>query len=106
MFYCIYVFSEDIYYLDVEEAIVIYRRVGAQLHLFDIISKSRISLERILARVSDYETNEVVFHFTSETVKDLQVKKEILHSSEVLFVKIPYDLELPQHFKHPLTSQA
>jgi GNAT superfamily N-acetyltransferase len=105
MFYCMYVFSKNIYFLDKENAIVLCEQEEDQLHLYDIISKDAMDLEAILDQVCTPETKEIVFHFTPES-NNLPIRKEIFQGSEVLYVKTKGNIELPKYFKHPLTSQA
>lgn len=105
MFYCVFAFSEDIYYLEKEDVIVLCEQEEDQLHLFDVISKGDIDFEGILNKVAGEGTNKIVFHFTPDE-KKLPLIKEKYHGSEVLYVKATDELVLPKYFKHPLTSQA
>jgi predicted N-acetyltransferase YhbS len=103
MFYCMYVFSHDIYYLENEGAIVIYKKEAEQLHIFDIISDRETNMRDILEQIADPNTKKAVFHFTPNC-EGIPMEKEAFKGSEVLFVKS--ELSLPADFKHPITAQA
>ncbi|WCK55174.1 hypothetical protein PP175_04080 [Aneurinibacillus sp. Ricciae_BoGa-3] len=87
MFYCVHVFSQDIYYLDQERAIVIYKQEENELHLFDIISQSPIDIHDILVNISGKDTTKIVFHFTPD-YQNISTEKNTFHGNEVLFMKV------------------
>ncbi|RFU62831.1 hypothetical protein [Peribacillus glennii] len=106
MFYCLDVFSEDIYFLEDENAIVLFKIEAGCLHVFDIISQEEIDLARIINKIARPENNKVVFHFTPE-YDGVYMSKESLHSSNMLFVRWNHgEIPFPEHFKHPITSLA
>lgn len=103
MYYCLNVFSSDLYYLEDEEIIAIFKRDNKQLDLFDIISKREINLGDILTRLADHDTEKIVFHYTPDY-------------EGITATSIPYDSGLfvrtngvplfPANLKHPITSIA
>lgn len=103
MFYSIYVFSQDIYYLEQEDVIVLYKQDEKQLDLFDVISCEEVEWDRVLGNIAPEGTSEIVFHFTPD-IDSPHLKKQT--GSEILFVKGDAITKLPAYFKHPLTSQA
>jgi predicted GNAT family N-acyltransferase len=105
MFYSMYVFSEDLYYLENEAAVVIFQHEGEQLHVFDVISEKEMNLKNIIVQIANHNTKEVVFHFTPEQ-DGLPVQRKAFKGSEVLFVKYNGELVLPSFVKHPITAQA
>ncbi|MFD0051944.1 GNAT family N-acetyltransferase [Actinomycetes bacterium NPDC127524] len=105
MFYCIYVFNNNIYYLQDEEAIVIFKQEDKQLDIFDIVSKKKVNINKILSKISNQNTNQIVFHFT-QGYRDVNTQVDIFKGDDVLFVKTSGNNEFPSHVKHPLTSQA
>lgn len=105
MFYCMNPFSDDIYFLEDERAMVIYKEIGNELHLFDLISQQDVSIHTILSQIAGPETEEILFHYTPD-YRDFPTQKEVYQGDEVLFVKTAGNTVLPAHFKHPLTSQA
>ncbi|KIL51928.1 GNAT family N-acetyltransferase [Jeotgalibacillus soli] len=105
MFYCLNVISEDLYYLPEENVIVIYKLERNELHVFDLISEVKVDVLTIIDKMALKETDKVIFYFTP-AIKDSQLKSELFHGSEVLFVRTYEDHKLPAQFKHPLTSQA
>ncbi|WP_077215253.1 GNAT family N-acetyltransferase [Bacillus dakarensis] len=105
MFHCMGPFCDDVYYLEDEEAVVIFKREEERLDLFDIISKKEVAIKRILTKIIDCQTKKVVFHFTPD-YEEIQIKSHLLNGDEVLFVRANGDLSFPMHSKHPVTSQA
>ncbi|WP_042460024.1 GNAT family N-acetyltransferase [Neobacillus dielmonensis] len=105
MFYCLYVFYHDIYYLEQEDVIVIYKKEEEQIDIFDIISKKEIHIEEVLTKISDVDTKKVVFHYTPDYI-GIETKRDIYNGDEVLFVRTGGDDLFPLQIKHPITSQA
>ncbi len=105
MFYCVYVFPNTIYYLEKEEAIVIFEQEDKQLNIFDIVSKREVKIDTILAKITNSDSNKIVFHYTPD-YKGLDIQSDIFNSDDVLFVKTKGNNQLPLQIKHPLTSQA
>lgn len=105
MFYCLYVFNNDLYYIEGEDAIVIYKTEGEILHLFDVVSKKEVKIDRILSRIAHIYTNKIVFHFTPQ-YPNLKIKKEVYHGDAVLFVKTCGKTKYPTKVKHPFTSKS
>ncbi|GAE29434.1 GNAT family N-acetyltransferase [Alkalihalobacillus hemicellulosilyticus] len=105
MYYCIYVFNNHIYYLQDEQAIVIFRQEGHQLDIFDIVSKKEVNINKILSTISNQNTKKIVFHYTPD-YQAVNLKREILNEDDLLFVKTNGNEEFPSYIKHPITSQA
>lgn len=105
MFYCLYVFNDDIYYLEGEDVIVIYKKEKSQIDIFDIISKIEINIDEILSKIIDRDTNKIVLHYTPD-YKGINTVRNIFNGSDVLFVRANINNQFPLHIKHPLTSQA
>ncbi|MFC0190160.1 GNAT family N-acetyltransferase [Fictibacillus aquaticus] len=105
MFYCLAAFPDDIYYLEDEEAIVIYQTTPEnEVHIFEIVSQKKMDLHRILDAICTKQTRDVIFHFTVDQQEGMEKQK--FHGSEVMFVRMENEMELPTEFKHPITSQA
>ncbi len=105
MFYCIYVFKNDIYYVEDEDAIVIFKAEGKQIDLFDIVSKKEVSIHNILSKITNSDTNRIVFHYTPN-YKGGDTQRDIFNGDDVLFVKTSGTNHFPLQVKHPITSQA
>ena len=104
MFYCLNVFSNDIYYLEKEDVIVIYQRGDNHIDLFDVVSLNEIHMGDILRAVADANTEKITFHFTPDDDQDLDLKRSI--NNDGLFVRTSGDHLYPMHVKHPITSIA
>jgi predicted N-acetyltransferase YhbS len=105
MFYCLYIFNNDIYLIEDEEAIVIFKKDENRVNIFDIISNKQIKIENILPKIVKKDINRIIFHYTPD-YKGVNIKSDIFNGSEVLFVKVNGENFLPEKFKHPITSQA
>lgn len=105
MFYCIMVFSQDLYFFEEEKALVIFQQEDDMIHLYDIVSPEEVNLQSIISQIASEETRKIVFHFHVEN-PELLLVDEKYQSSNVLFVKNLTNIRLPEKFKHPMTSQA
>jgi predicted N-acetyltransferase YhbS len=105
MFYCIMVFSQDLYFFEDEKALVIFQQEDDMIHLYDIVSTEEVKLQSIINQIASQETRKIVFHFHVEN-QELLLWDEKYQSSNVLFVKNLTNVRLPEKFKHPMTSQA
>lgn len=105
MFYCMNVFNNDVFYLEREDVIVIYKKENKQVDIFDIISKKGIDIDNILSKIIDVDINKIVFHYTPD-YKGINTESNIFNGSEVLFVKENGTNHFPLEIKHPLISQA
>ena len=103
LFYVQMVFTNDVYFLEQDSAIVICKNAGSALHLYDVISEKEVNLFNIIDQLSNEETLKAVFHFTPE-LADLNMER--YQEGNVLFVRNKGNFKFPKHFKHPITSQA
>lgn len=103
-FHFVHLFSNDLYYDESTESILIYQLIDGDVHLFDCISKKIGNLDEKLQALSSLGKN-VYLHFTPNQVENYEV--HLMDSTnDVLFVKTKLPLEFPDYFKHPITSQA
>ncbi|MCM3413635.1 GNAT family N-acetyltransferase [Metabacillus litoralis] len=105
LFYCQNAFPNDIYYLEEEQVIVIFKITEEEneLHIYDVISQKEIDLLKIVKYISVESTKKIYHHFT---VDGLHTEKKTFNGSEVLFIRCEKEMNLPKELKHPLTSQA
>ncbi|MGG4554262.1 GNAT family N-acetyltransferase [Paenibacillus humicus] len=103
MYYCLNVFCDDIYYLENENAIAIYKKENNHMDIFDIINIKEVKIQDILTKIAGRDTEKITFHFTPD-YKDLDIKSDISHGG--LFVKTTGENLYPVHVKHPVTSIA
>ncbi|HBU80992.1 MAG TPA: GNAT family N-acetyltransferase [Paenibacillus sp.] len=104
MFYCLNVFSDDIYYLENENVIVIYKKEKHNIDLFDLVSLNKIHMTDILHQIADEDTEKITFHFTPDATDHIVLKSTI--TNDGLFVKTPGENIYPVHVKYPITSIA
>ena len=105
MFYCIYVFRNDLYFVEEEQAIVIFKVEGMQVDIFDIVSKKEVNIDRILSKITHRDTNKIIFHYTPD-YQGMAIQNEIYNGDDVLFVKTSGNYDYPAQVKHPITSKA
>ncbi|WP_226669543.1 GNAT family N-acetyltransferase [Metabacillus litoralis] len=105
MFYAMYVFPNNIIYLDHVKSIVFYEMEGSILHLYDVISLQNVNIADILEIIGNEKTLEVIFYFTpNEITSDYNSRTFI--GNETLFMKKQKNIQIPDKFKHPILSQA
>lgn len=103
-FHFLHVFSNDLYYDESSESILIYKVINSDIHLFDCISKREVVLDKQIQALSTLGEN-VYLHFTPDQPENYKVHP-INSTDDVLFVKTSSPFEWPDYFKHPVTSQA
>ncbi|MEH7744633.1 GNAT family N-acetyltransferase [Neobacillus drentensis] len=105
MFYCTMVFSQDLYYFEKENALVIFQREEGCIHLYDIVSPRKVNLQTVLSMIVPPNCSKVIFHFHPDG-HEQGYEKQPYKTNNVLFIKNLTNVSLPNEFKHPLTSQA
>ncbi|WBW97803.1 GNAT family N-acetyltransferase [Oceanirhabdus sp. W0125-5] len=103
LFYCIYVFRNDIYYLEEEDCIVLYKVTEDTLKLFDIITENDINVEKVIEKVIDTGIKHIEFQFTPDNKIGEIIKKQ--SEDDQLFV-ISKGIKLPEEFVFPKLSHA
>lgn len=103
MYYCLNVFSEDIYYLESENAIAIYKKENNHMDIFDIINIKEAKIQDILTKIAGRDIEKITFHYTPD-YKGIDIKSDISHSG--LFVRTTGENLYPVQVKHPITSIA
>lgn len=102
MFYGLNVFSEEIYYLEEENIIVIYKKEEDRIDLFDIISAKEFEIQDILTRIADKDVRKVVFHYTPD-YKNTDLNNQAYDGG--LFVRTrSSDISSFHNIKYPITS--
>lgn len=105
LFYCLYVFSDNIYYLEEDNTIIIFSIDGDELNLYDILSKKNIDLESIVSKIASSKVRKVNFNFTPElNSKKLHIE-ELQENDCTLLVKSLL-VETEDKFLFPETSHA
>ncbi|MBD3917369.1 GNAT family N-acetyltransferase [Paenibacillus sp. PR3] len=105
MFYALNVFQDSIYFYEDEEAVIVYQNEGNVLHLYDVVSKYKVDLVRLLSHISNSDTETIQFHFTPDRFTD-NVICELKSQGDLLFVKSKNDLNLNFPFCAPMLSHA
>lgn len=103
MFYALYVYGQDLYYLEDEDVVVMYRHENECLHMYDLVSQKEVDLQAIIEKLAGVDTTKVVFYFTPE---DERIETERTAWDNGLFVRVNGDQLYPVQINHPLTSIA
>ena len=104
-FYLIEAFNEMTYYSEKEDAIILYEKIDDELHLYDVISPSKVDMEVLLSAIATVETKRVVFHFIPDAIKN-KGDCIFVESEDVLFMRPAKVKETLQPTLFPLTSHA
>ncbi|MFJ7728778.1 GNAT family N-acetyltransferase [Neobacillus sp. NPDC097160] len=105
MFYCMMVFSHDLYYLEQEKALVIFQIEDDILHLYDVVCMEDVNVYSILSKIAGANINKTIFHFHPDD-KEVMLTEQPYQTNNPLFIKNQTNITLPAEFKHPITSQA
>ncbi len=106
MFYCIYVFESNIYYIEEESAIVIFEQEDKQVDIYDIVSNKEVNIVNVLSKITNSDTNKIVFHFTPD-YKGINAQSELFNGDDVFFIKMNgNDNYFPSELKYPITTKV
>jgi len=85
--FCMYVYTDDMYYLEDEDTIVIANREDGCLHIYDVVSLTPIDIDSIIEKIVSIDDEKIEFHFIPESNKYniLKVSKE--RPDDWLFVR-------------------
>ena len=104
MFYCLYVFGDNVYYLEEDDTIVICKKSNNVLHLYDLISYKNINFKKVVGDFIDEEVEKIVFHFTPDLLEIEADSKPLINEDDTLFIK--GDFTQDKNFKCPITGHA
>jgi len=105
LFYCLYVFTESIYYIEELDTIVIYEKSKGVIDLYDIVSPEAVDFKRIVSIIATRNESKVIFHFTP-TFKEIEIEKiPYDDSDDMLFVKSK-KIYIPENIFQPITAHA
>lgn len=102
--YFLYVYKDDIYYLEDKDIIVIASREDGWLHIYDVLSLTPINLDCIIENIVTPDDKKIEFHFVPESNKYNIHKFSKERPDEWLFVR-SNNTSLNE-ILFPLTSQT
>lgn len=102
--FCMYVHTDDMYYLENEDIIVIATREDGWLHIYDVLSLTPIDLDGIIENIVGPDDEKIEFHFVPESNKYNIHKFSKERPDEWLFVR-SNNTSLNE-ILFPLTSQT
>ncbi|MFD2172295.1 GNAT family N-acetyltransferase [Tumebacillus lipolyticus] len=105
MFYFILVFRDALYYDQNEDVILLFEQEDHVLHVFDIVSKRKIDLEKVVSRIISEKTEFIQFHFVPDSDNENIRSTLVTETDDTLFV-LPSCANARKPVKFPLTSHA
>lgn len=105
MFYFILVFRDTIYYDPNEDVILLFEQEDHVLHVFDVVSKKKIHIEKVVSHMISEKTELIHFHFVPDSDNENIQSTLVTETDETLFVR-PLFAVKGKSIKFPLTSQA
>ncbi|MFD3157982.1 GNAT family N-acetyltransferase [Haloimpatiens sp. FM7330] len=105
LFYCLYVFSDNIYYLEEENTIVIFSIEDNELNLYDVLSKNSINIESIILKIASSKVKKVNFNFTPD-LKFMKLEIKDLQKDDYTFLVKSLSVETIDKFLFSETSHA
>ncbi|ERI91978.1 acetyltransferase, GNAT family [Clostridiales bacterium oral taxon 876 str. F0540] len=102
--YCLYEYSNNLYYLEDEDIILIAEREENRLHIYDILSLQTFILDNIIEKVVLESDKTIEIHFASELMKYNVIKGYKQRENDTLFVRSKVDL--PKEILFPMTSHT
>ncbi|MDY0394673.1 hypothetical protein RWE15_09705 [Virgibacillus halophilus] len=104
MFYFLIALPDCIYYLEEYDAVILFQQSEDQLHLFDVLSRTRQPLEAMISNMISLGTKEIRCHFIPE-LENKQLRIEKITGEDMLFVRPTVDFHTAYPLI-PLTSHA
>lgn len=102
--YCVGLLANDIYYLEEQDVIMLYREKQGVLQVYDLICRDRVHFYDILPQACATEIAKVVFHFTPD-FEDTEISNMLFEPNETIFFKTE-SVKIPERFSHPFTAHA
>lgn len=63
MVYCLYMYKQNLFYLEEEDVIVVASRETGRLHIYDVISRKSFDLDSIIEKIVEPDDTSVQIHF-------------------------------------------
>jgi len=102
--YCLYEYSNNLYYLEDEDIILIAAREENRLHIYDILSLEPFILDNIIEKIVLESDKIIEIHFVPKLMKYNVIKGYKQRENDTLFVKSKEDL--PKEILFPMTSHT
>lgn len=104
-FYCLYAYSDDLYYLEDLEIIIIFKVEQREIHIYDVISHENIGFDPIINRIAFSGIDQVVFHYTPD-YPDVAVEAVPLEGYHDTFFVRSQSVEIPEFIRYPIIAHA
>ena len=105
MYHCLYPFRDCLYYLESENLLVICKKKGDELHIYDLIWQDNIDFKRIVRKITDERIRRILLHFTPDLL-NVDTISELSTDNSSLFVRNISPKDVPDNILHPVTSEA
>ncbi len=99
LFYMLYVYTDEVYYIEDKEAIVIYEIEEDVLNLVDVLCEEALPVDMLLPYMATEDIKKVSFEFTPN-IETSQMDIEELHrdDSTTMFIKLTHVPKKPFRF--------
>lgn len=104
MFYCLFVYSDYLYYSEEQNTLVIYKHENDLLHLYDIISPTAFDFSSLLVEIAGKDTKTIQYYFTPDLL-NMDTSTTSFEATDVLFCLPSSKINIAS-FMSPITAQA
>lgn len=105
MFYCYKFYSNNVYYIEDKDAIVVMEEDNGVLHLYDVISEKIQSIDELVSLLPHESSSKIEFHFKPCDC-DLDVEEALLNVDDRTLLIRHKGLEPKQKFRFSSFSHA
>lgn len=102
--HCLYQYKDDLYYLEDEDTIVIAKREGERLHIYDVVRLKTVDLDEVIEKIAIPDDKIIELHFVPELCKYKAHRSLKPRPDDILFVRSKNTL--PEEILFPMTSQT
>jgi len=104
-FYCLYAYSDNLYYLEDLEIIIIFQVKRREIHIYDVISRENIGFDPIINRIAFNGIEKVIFHYTPD-YQDVAVEAVPLEGYHDTFFVKSKSVKIPEFLRYPTIAHA
>ncbi|MDA3847345.1 MAG: GNAT family N-acetyltransferase [Vallitaleaceae bacterium] len=103
-FYATNVFPDNLYYIELIDAIIIASTEDGVLYLHDLIARTKVDMDEVIPLLINQPVKEVRFAYTPDFRDDKLVKVPYVDEDSTFFIKTKKDIILNE--RYPITAMA
>ncbi|MDP8285944.1 MAG: GNAT family N-acetyltransferase, partial [Candidatus Electryonea clarkiae] len=104
MYHCLYILNDCIYYLEEENILILCKKEGKALHIYDIVYSDESNFKKLAGILADEDIERFVFRFTPDLL-NVDTISSLLETDDGFFVKSD-SIDIKGEFLSPLTAEA